>query len=315
MLFDKDAYKALGWHRNKSRAENGATGPLKWHALLDRFAEERTGLPISLFSLSQILRRGSILFTWQLTRDALLAAGLGRLVYLHWGGVPRDAIRLAALRIALRRARLVLVNDAVAEQEVMALSGRNAARIPMFIDTQFFSYMPPAERREFLFCAGSNDRDPEVLLALAKCGWPVTWLANSAELRSRYEAAHPNLRMISRVTDVELRHLYHTCRVAVMPALRDVHAAGQTTGLEAIACGAPVVMSQCRAATIFERLPSVSVVRESTSAVWATAIGAIASGEIQGVATSESRRWVCEHTDSEALLARLALLFGMPADM
>jgi len=312
ILFDKDAHTALGWQVANPPAEGGEPDPLKWHALLNRFAQEHTGAPIRRFTLARILRPGNCLMAWQLTPGAILAAQLGRLVYLHWGGVPKQAIRLAAMRATLKRAQIVLVNDAVAAQEVKALSGREAVRIPMFIDTEFFSYASSVGRSDFLFCAGSNDRDPEVLLSLARHGWQVVWLVNSVELRKRYEDAHPNLRIVSLITNTELRRLYQTCRVAVMPALRDVHAAGQTTGLEALACGAPVAMSECRASTIFDRLPSVHVVRDNEPAAWLTAVSELACGERQGAATAESRQWVCGHTDSQALLAKLALLLGMP---
>jgi hypothetical protein len=216
------------------------------------------------------------------------------------------------MRATLRRARVVLVNDAVSAQEVKSLSGREAVCIPMFVDTRFFSYAPGKGRGDFLFCAGSNDRDPEALVALARHGAQVVWLVSSIQLRDRYAEAHPNLRIVSRITNVELRNLYQTCRAVVMPALRDVHAAGQTTGLEAIACGAPVAMSECRASTIFERLPSVRVVKGTEPEAWLTTVAELSCGEWQSAATAESRQWVCGHTDAQALLAQLASLLGMP---
>lgn len=94
MLFDKDAFIALGWQTAQPPAEDGEPEPLKWHALLNLFAQEQTGEPVRLCTLGRILRPGRMLMAWQLSPEAILAAYLGRLVYLHWGGVPKKTTRL-----------------------------------------------------------------------------------------------------------------------------------------------------------------------------------------------------------------------------
>ena len=126
ILFDKDAHTALGWQVANPPAEGGEPDPLKWHGLLNRFAQEHTGEPIRRFTLARILRRGNCLMAWQLTPGAILAAQLGRLVYLHWGGVPKQAIRLAVMRATLKRAQIVLVNDAAGgnHEEISLLKER-----------------------------------------------------------------------------------------------------------------------------------------------------------------------------------------------
>ena len=309
LLFDRQAYASLVQQQEHFRERAGYSVPLKWHRFLDKWAQERTGEQIAPCSLAR-LAGGGVLFAWLPSRDAILAALLGRLVYLYWGGAPSGGLRRAALRFILRHARVVLVNDPVAGEEAEALTGCRAVQIPMFIDTAFFAYGPTENREQFLFCAGSNDRDPEMLVALAQSGRSVVWLVNNRDLLDRYSGAHQNLRLLFHVTNEELVRLYQTCRAAIMPARRDFHAAGQTTGLEAISCGAPVVMSPGRAAAIFAGVPGVRVVAENTPEAWLEAIALLDAEPVSRVALEQSTEWVRRHTDAESLFDRLDSLLG-----
>jgi glycosyltransferase involved in cell wall biosynthesis len=310
LLFDHQAYASLQQQRAHFSERAGHSVPLKWHRFLDQWAQERLGEQISPCSLAR-LAGGGVLFAWLPSRDAILAAHLGRLVYLYWGGIPASGLRRAGLRSILRRARVVLVNDAVAAEEAQAFAGCRTVQVPMFIDTDFFAYASPENREPFLFCAGSNDRDPDTLVALAESGRSVVWLVNNRDLLDRYSGAHPNLRLLFHVTNEELVRLYQTCHAAIMPARRDFHAAGQTTGLEALSCGAPVVMSQGRAATIFEGVPGVRVVLQNTPEAWLEAIALLDAEPVSRVSLEQSTEWVRRHTDAESLFDRLDPLFGV----
>ena len=310
LLFDHQAYVSLQQQKAHFRERAGHSVPLKWHRFLDQWAHEGLGEQIAPCSLAR-LAGGGVLFAWLPSRDAILAALLGRLVYLYWGGAPSGGVRRAALRFILRHARVVFVNDPVAGEEAETLAGCRAVQIPMFIDTTFFKYAPPENREQFLFCAGSNDRDPDMLLALAQAGRSVVWLVNNRDLLGRYSDAHPNLRLLFHVTNEELVRLYQTCRAAIMPARRDFHAAGQTTGLEAISCGAPVVMSQGRAATIFAGVPGVRGVLENTPEAWLEAIALLDAEPVSRVSLEQSTEWVRRHTDAKSLFARLDSLLGI----
>ena len=309
LLFDRQAYASLVQQQEHFRERAGYSVPLKWHRFLDQWAQERTGEQIAPCSLAR-LAGGGVLFAWLPSRDAIIAAVLGRLVDLYWGGAPSGGVRRAALRFILRHARVVLVNDPVAGEEAETLAGCRAVQIPMFIDTAFFAYGPPDNREQFLFCAGSNDRDPDMLVALAQSGRSVVWLVNNRDLLDRYSGAHPNLRLLFHVTNEELVRLYQTCHAAIMPARRDFHAAGQTTGLEAISCGAPVVMSPGRAAAIFAGVPGVRVVAENTPEAWLEAITFLDAEPVSRVALEQSTEWVRRHTDAESLFDRLDSLLG-----
>jgi glycosyltransferase involved in cell wall biosynthesis len=310
LLFDRQSYASLVQQQEHHRERAGEPVPMKWHRFLEQFAEERTGKPIVCSSVMQLVR-GGLLFAWLPSREAIVAAHLGRLAYLYWGGVPSNSLRRAALRSILRRSRVVMVNDPVAAGEAERLAGRRAVQVPMFIDTGYFAYAAPEHREPFLFCAGSNDRDPELLLALVRSGRSVVWLVNNRELIGRYGEAHPNLRLLFHVTNEELLRLYQTCRAAIMPALRDFHAAGQTTGLEAISCGAPVVMSQGRAATIFAGVPGVRVVAENTPDAWLAAVASLDVDPVPRADLEASRDWVRAHTDPGSLGECLGSLLGV----
>ncbi|MER8370174.1 hypothetical protein [Mesorhizobium sp. M1378] len=264
------------------------------------------GNAIAPFQFSSLWDPNQILFAWHVTSAAFWAAKSRRLVYLYWGAAQSGTMHRLALRRVLTSARLVLVNDEVAGHEVQALVGRQACRLPMFIDTEFFKYESCRPREEFIFCAGSNDRNPEILVALAHRGYSVVWLVNDPSLVAQYGDVSGNLKIVSAISYAELLRYYQTCRVAVMPSLRDIHAAGQTTGLEALACGAPLLISAGRTATIFSHLPTVRVIDSASTEAWVEALGSI--DLLAKTSFVESAGWVGKHVNANALMDRLASL-------
>ena len=171
----------------------------------------------------------------------------------------------------LRAADVVLVNDARTAEEVRAVAGVEATRLPYLVDTDFFA-LAEATRDDFLFCPGANDRDGEVLLGLARCGHRVVWLSNLPELDARFAGAHERLSMVTGLSFEALRDLYRRCAVVVQPLVRDIHAAGQTTTLEALASGAPVILGAGRTAELFADAGLVDVVEGKDPEVWSAAV-------------------------------------------
>jgi hypothetical protein len=141
--------------------------------------------------------------------------------------------------------------------------------IPYIVDTEFFK---PASRgnepSNFMFCPGANDRDPELLLGLAKLGHEIVWLCRDALMRAKYQGQHKNLHIVYDIRFSELRTLYQTCGVVITPLRADIHAAGQTTTLEALACGKPVFLSDGRTATIFKDYQAVEVIDSLDVSCW-----------------------------------------------
>lgn len=253
----------------QAERQEGRAVPIRWHEFLEALSRENTGYGPTVWGIRHVYLGQAVLVSWQLSLETVTAALLRRnLIYLCWGIPVRSRWRNWLLSRVLRHAKHVLVNDVKTQLEVEALCNRRAKLVPFFVDTDFFKFSALSMRHDFLFCNGSNDRDPELLLGLARNGLKVVWLINDQALRARYEKAHPNLILRSNVPFDELRTLYQTCRATIMPALRDAHCAGQTTGMEAIACGAPLFISEGRTAGIFKGLPSVFVISGSTSEIW-----------------------------------------------
>lgn len=248
-----------------SRA-GGQPMPVRWNTLLDRMVGGRLA-PASL----RTLFGPGLHFSWHLLTSTIIAALLGRpLVYLCWGVDYHRGVRRRIARMILRRARLVLVNDALTAAEVEHVAGVRSERIPYLVDTEFYTCQPVGQREDYLFCPGANDRDGEVLLGLAHRGHRVIWLNNLPELAARFAGRDDNLIQVSFPSFAELRDLYRRCRAVVLPLTRDIHAAGQTTTLEALASGCPVIVSRGRTAELFDGL--VTVVDGSETAEWNEAI-------------------------------------------
>jgi hypothetical protein len=213
------------------------------------------------------------LVAW-LPSSAAIATAIrgGPLSYLCWGVPDYAGVKSLLFTTLLSRATHLLVNDEVTRDEIEARTGRTASLAPYFVDTEFFDYRSPDERGDFLFCNGSNGRDPSVLAGLAERGHEVLWLCNDPDLHKAYSSRHPRLKLCSRISYEELRRHYQTCAAAIMPVKHDPHAAGQTTGIEALSCGAPLFISQCRAASIFAGLPTVATLPTNDAVSWARLI-------------------------------------------
>ena len=254
--------------RQRAERARNDVAPVRWNGLLDRLVEGR-------------VKRASKALPWQrgihisphLFPTTILAALFRRpLVYLCWGNAYHRGVRREIVRMILRRARLVLVNEDRTRDEVRSMAGSEPRKIPYLVDTDFYPCAPTGERADFLFCPGDNDRDGEMLVALAERGHRVVWLNNVPEFAARFAGRSDRLELVSAVSFAELRDLYRRCRAVVTPLTRDVHAAGQTTTLEALASGCAVVLGAGRTAELFAGDGLVTVVAKNDPAAWEAAI-------------------------------------------
>lgn len=249
------------------RARSEAT-PVRWNGMLDLLAGGR----IMSASMRRPWSRG-IYLSAHLFRTTILAALLLRpLVYMSWGVDHHRGLRRRVARMIMRRARVVLVNDERTAGEVRRLAGVEPRKVPYLVDSDFFTFAPAEDREEFLFCPGENDRDGDVLLALADRGHRVVWLNNVPELAARFVGRSDRLELVAALSFSELRDLYRRCRAVVTPMARDIHAAGQTTTLEALASGCAVVIGAGRTAELFASGGLVTVVPTNDPAAWETAV-------------------------------------------
>jgi hypothetical protein len=271
ILLDAPTFAILEAER-RDRSE-GRSAPLRWLGFIDELSRALSGMPACRWSPQDlVVARGQLVAC--LPSAAALATAMrgGPLTYLCWGLPNYGDAKNLIFTMLLSRATHLVVNEEVTRGEILARIGRAAALAPYFVDADYFSYRSIGERDDFLFCNGSNGRDPNVLIGLVEIGHKLVWLCNDAKLRDAYGSRHPRLKVCSSVSFDELRRLYQTCAAAIIPVKDDHHAAGQTTGIEAIACGAPLYISQCRAASIFAGLPTVTTLSTNDVAAWSHAI-------------------------------------------
>ena len=242
--------------------------PLTWLGALD---EEFEG-HIAPLALRNFLS-DDIFFTTDFSFQAALRCALGKKVaVLSWGAGHFSGFRGWIVKFIVRRATRLYVNDPTSAAELTAITARNPHVVPFGVDTDFFHPDSQSPRGEFCFCAGSQRRDGKLLLALAERGIPVVWL-NNAPLEDLAEyTQHPNFTIVQRISFIELRELYRQAKIVLSPLIDDSNAAGQTTSLEALACGACVIMSAGRTAEIFDATGLVEVIDDNDPDRWSAAL-------------------------------------------
>ena len=261
---------------NRKSVQRGDSVPMQWSMAFDQV------LRLSGFSGFQPLTYDALFsedyqMNW-LPFPAMLLWAVARpsnVIFLCWGGISGvSAARKARQRFLLSRSGRVWVNDSITGEEILTLTGRRDVRtVPYYVDPNFFKFGAPRERENFWFCNSVNDRSPNVVLDLAEAGHKIVWTVDENTFNGKFRNAHPNLILRPRVPWPELVKLYQTCRGFLMPLQDGTHPAGQTTVMEAIACGAPVIMSKGRAASIFAEVPTVQVVPDNSPEQWREALG------------------------------------------
>jgi hypothetical protein len=270
LAFNARAYGDL--ERQLREQVTPSVAPVRWYGLLDRISRELTGQPIQRFVARDVFVGKSLLFSSHFTPEVLLASQRrGRVIFLCWGIGHYSGLRHRTARFVLSRARHLVVNEERTRDEIMRLTGREATLIPYFVDSNYFRFHPEDGRCDFLFCPGANDRDAQLLVELAMHGYRVIWLVGDT-VRRNFEGAHRYLELRSNVSFTELRWLYQHCRMVILPLVRDIHAAGQTTGLEALACGAPLLISKGRTSSLLGQFASVKILASANISEWAEAI-------------------------------------------
>jgi hypothetical protein len=288
--------------RQRAEREHGEATPVRWNGMLDLLVSGK----VTQAHLRHPWSRG-IHLSAHLFRTTILAALMKRpLVYMSWGVEYHRGLRRRVARMILRRASLVLVNDERTAEEVRRVAGVEPRRVPYLVDADFYAFAPASQREDFLFCPGENDRDGEVLLALAERGKRVVWLNNVPALAARFAGRSPKLELVSALSFAELRDLYRRCRAVVSPMARDIHAAGQTTTLEALASGCTVVIGAGRTADLFAVDDLVTAVATSDPAIWEQAIDRAVAADAADPAAPKAR---------SALIARRHGIAGVSAVM
>jgi len=191
------------------------------------------------------------------------------------GGAFIMRVKKLRLKLILRSAKVILANDRVTQSDIQVLTGRTAILIPYVVDAAFFQYGEPHERDEFILVPGNNDRDEDLVFAIAQAGIKVVRVTLEPKVVAHYRSVD-----ITRIVDVrykvgygELRMLYQKARAVALPLKTGNHPAGQTSLLEAVVAGAPIVISKGRVSEEVQYLKSVITCEGNQIHEWLTAFG------------------------------------------
>ena len=128
-------------------------------------------------------------------------------------------------------------------RRVLGSRGPRVFPIPFGIDSDFFGAQPYPTRPRIVSVGNDRDRDPATLyaaLARVLAARPDTEVV----VQTASDLAPPEgVRVVRHMPHAELRDLYATASVIVVPTRPNLHASGMTVALESLATARPVVVS------------------------------------------------------------------------
>ena len=256
--------------------DDGENRPVDWHDVVRDTAHQLSDRPIIDLRLRTLLRPSNKFISWNPTLTILLAALLRRnLSYLCWGLPSHSNHRIEKiakalkLRTILKLANKVFVNDKESAAEIAAWTGCTPILIPYVVDGEFYSYRKYRNRKNFILVPGNNGRDESLVQSLLQRGHKIVRMTRDSVVAKRYSnITSDNFSLQYRVTYGKVARLYQQASAVALPLRARNHAAGQTAVLEALSCGAPVIISRGRASGIVSKYESVLVCDDLTPATW-----------------------------------------------
>ncbi len=166
-------------------------------------------------------------------------------------------IKRIATEMALRRARLVLLQDRICLDHFGPQLGKNRVmHFPWTVDDSFFdpAICPSSRRSDFIFVPGDRNRLDRVVIEIARrTGRKILRVARhfSDESMEAY-AKCPNVELRYFVRWEELRRLYAEAAVVLNVSDDSETAAGTTSFLEGLAMNALVITPRMHSSAGFE---------------------------------------------------------------
>lgn len=146
----------------------------------------------------------------------------------------------------LSRAEAAWVLSDAQVEPLRTMLGHGPTRVfavPFGIDSAFFVPRPYPDRPRIVSVGNDRDRDPATLyaaLARVLAIRPET----EAVVQTRSDLDPPEgVRVVRHMPHADLRDLYATASVVVIPTRPNLHASGMTVALEALATARPVVVT------------------------------------------------------------------------
>ena len=239
--------------------------PIDWYDVQQRAITATKRVP-KRYSWSLLLHRGVVFFWFSPSIYALLTCLFRRnTVYLCWGFPNKSSVswlyklKLWKLKAILKLARTVLVNDEKTAQDLKALGLADVKLFPYVVDTDFFTLAANSDRSGFLLVPGDNDRDETLVSELAAIlPYKIVRVTRSQKVVDFHQSnTTSTVEVLRNVSFSQFLQLYQTASIVLLPLQNSDHASGQTSTLEALACGTPVLISQGRTSSIVNRYKSV----------------------------------------------------------
>jgi glycosyltransferase involved in cell wall biosynthesis len=220
---------------------------------------------------------------WNIGFESLLCALFRKkLVYLSWGYAERGLLRTLIERFFLRRCKIIFVNELITKKKLEQIVMFNCVHIPFYIDRGFFCPdSGESTRQSFLFCNGENGRSLDLINAIADAGFSVIWCVGSVERFS--PLVNANVHLVGHLSYEELRDLYRKCSLFIMPLSQLDYCSGQTTCMEALSCGARVLISSSVTSNIFSWMEekNVVIIENNMSKEWVDKINDLLSDPLR----------------------------------
>ncbi len=121
---------------------------------------------------------------------------------------------------------------------------------PFYIDTNFWqknSNNEMSKNDSILFVGNDGNRDPHLFLKIVE-SLPDVQFTAVTNIKEITNSKFNNLNIVNKkdnpkITDEELRSIYHNSKAVILPLKESTQPSGQSVSLQAMSCGVPVIIS------------------------------------------------------------------------
>lgn len=193
-------------------------------------------------------------------------------------------------------------------ERFIGASGPSVRHVLFGVDTDFFVELPLPSAPLIVSVGGDRDRDPETLfeaLSLIRAARPDIEMV----VQSKSDVLPPEgVAVVPYLTHAELRDLYAKASLVVIATRPNGHVSGMTVGLEAMATGRPVVITESPGMRDYFGSTGGAVMVEagSATAVSEAALRLLADPVLLAESGAEARAHVEKNFTTTHLARRLA---------
>ena len=275
--------------------------PRDWNDVIQYTTQKLTNRPRCIQSIKHLFSNNNLFIYWGPSLFIFISALLNRkILYICWG-VPKPSntfmyrLKLHKLKVVLQHSDVVLVNDYQTYNEISHLIKNKLFIAPYIVDTDFYS-MSLLQRDNFIVAPGDNDRNELLIRAIGEAGIKAYRITRTGKIAA-YHRFSLNVSVKYKIPYSELRLLYQKATAVILPIHSLNHLAGQTSVLEALSCGTPVIISAGRTSTIFNNIGLVQTCSSNNVTDWLEKIDRARHLGINTELIKETRQYI-ERTNS-----------------